>query len=120
MKKETINNIKIIALILVVFIILYILHITIGPTIESQYEYSGFTDEQNIFFETDLSQKTLTVSSIHPQDRDFYWSEISVVNGSANLPTGIIEVGDIITNCEGYLELEWSTTGIKILERDFR
>lgn len=107
MDKEMKNNIKIIALLLVVFIVLYALHITIGDRFESQFEESVcFIDGPNIVFSEDQNNKTLTVTEIYPQDKDWYWSEIFIVNGSATLPYGLIKAGDRITNCEGYLELK--------------
>ena len=67
----------------------------------------------------DNETKTLTVTDILPKDKDFYWPEISIKNGSVTIPYGIIEIGDIITNCEGYLELVWGTSCIPVFQADF-
>jgi len=120
MDKEIKNHIKIITLLIIVFIILYFLHITFGDIFESQFEHTEFNSEPTIIFQEDHINNTLTVTEIYPQDRDWHWPEVSIVNGSATLPYGKIEVGDKITNCEGYLELEWGKLGIPIWMADFR
>ena len=118
MNQETKNNIKIISLLLVVFIILYFLHVTIGDRFEDQYDNSGYGETQ-IIFSKDTNSKTLTVTEIYSQGRTLHWPEVIVTNGSATLPYGTIDVGDVITDCEGHLELKWESTGIKICEEDF-
>jgi len=121
MNKDMINNIKIISLLLIVFIVLYALHVTIGDRFESQFgEPVCYVDGPTIIFMKDNETKTLTVTNIYPEDEDFYWPEISIKNGSATLSYGTIEIGDIITNCEGYLELVWGTSCIPIHQADFR
>ena len=72
-----------------------------------------------IIFEKDSINKILTVTEIYPEDRAFYWPELSVTSGSAELPYNIIEIGDMITNCEGHLKLEYPQMGIIIWEGDF-
>jgi len=121
MEKETKNNIKIILLLLVVFIILYALHITFGDRFEDQYQSSNHIEDVSIIFQTDYENKILTVENIYPEDINYYWSEVEIINGSATFDQyGIIKIGHTLSNCTGFLELEWKTTGIKILERDFR
>ena len=119
MKIGTKNNIKIISLILLVFIILYFLHITIGERFEDQYNNEKYRGETHLIFSTDISSKTLTLTEIFAQGRTLYWSDVIITSGSAKLPTGIIAVGDKITNCDGHLELIWEQTGINITEVDF-
>jgi hypothetical protein len=118
MQRETKNNIKIVSLLLVVFIILYFLHITLGDRFEDLYGDSKEKGETNIIFMTDHVNKTLTVSEIY-SDRPCHWPEVVITNGNASLPFGTIDVGDKITNCEGYLELKWNNTGIHIWSADF-
>ena len=123
MHDETKNNIKIIALLLVVFVILYALHVTIGDRFGSQEDYSDYTDSLNIIFETDTLNNILTVSDLYPEDQEWHWPQVSLIsldNGSATLPHGTIEVGDQITDCKGYFRLEWETTGNTITTADFR
>jgi hypothetical protein len=120
MNNETKNNIKIVLLLFVVFVILYALHITFGDRFEDYYGDSFcHIQSPTIIFMQDNETKTLTVTEIYPKDKNFYWSEISIANGSATLPYGIIKVGDIITNCQGYLELVWGESCIPIYQTDF-
>jgi hypothetical protein len=121
MKKETNNNIKIVLLLLIVFTILYALHITIGDRFGDQYDSSNYIENASIIFQTDYENKILTVDEIHPEDVNYYWSDVEIVNGNATFDQyGIIEIGHTLSNCTGLLELKWISTGVKILERDFR
>jgi hypothetical protein len=119
MHDETKNNIKIIVLLLVVFIILYFLHITIGDRFEDQYDDSSYDGETQIIFSIDQINKTLTVTEIYAQGRTLHWPEVNITDGFAILPSGTIDVGDVITDCEGNLELIWKDTGIRIFSTDF-
>jgi hypothetical protein len=113
------NYIKIISLIIITLFILYILHITIGSTFDVQTEGPRESFEPTIIFEKDATNKILTVIEVYPEEGTFYWPDISVVNGSAVMPYNIIEIGDMITNCEGHLKLEYTRTGKTIWEGDF-
>ena len=119
MHNETKNNIKIIVLLLVAFTVLYFLHITIGDRFEDQYDNSNYDGETNIIFSIDTTDKTLTVTEIFSHGRTLHWPEVAIKDGFATLPYGTIDVGDIITDCEGYLELIWGDTGIHIISTDF-
>ena len=121
MEIEMKNHIKIITLLMLVFIILYILHITIGDRFDNQLQSSDNIENLTIYFSTDHKNKKLTVSDIYPPDVSYYWSEIEIVNGSATFDQyGIIEVGHSLSNCSGYLELKWKPSGIIIWQSDFR
>jgi len=119
MHDETKNNIKIIGSLLVVFIILYFLHITIGDRFEDQYDDSSYDGETQIIFSIDTINKTLTVTEIYSQGRILYWPEVNITDGSATLPYGTIDVGDVITDCEGYLKLIWKETCNYLFSADF-
>ena len=119
MHDETKNNIKIIVLLIVVFIILYFLHITIGDRFEDQYDESSYEGETHIIFSKDPINKTLTVTEIYSYGRTLHWPEVSIANGSATLPYGTIDVGDVITDCEGNLVLIWKDTDIYIYSTEF-
>jgi hypothetical protein len=119
MNDETKNNIKIIVLLIVVFIILYFLHITIEDRFEDQYDDFSYEGETQIIFSKDITNKTLTVTEFYSQGSTLHWPQVAINNGSATLPFGTIDVGDVITNCEGYLELIWGDTGIHIISTDF-
>ena len=64
-----------------------------------------------IEFRPDSAYLTLTVMTVNiSEDTDLLWSDVSVKNGSATLPTGTIDIGDEITNCSGFIELVWIPT----------
>jgi hypothetical protein len=119
MENETKNNIKIVFLLIIVFVILYALHVTIGKSFENHYDNSNFDNEIHLIFSVSSMDKSLTVTEIYSNGRTLYWPEIIVKNGSANLPNGTIDVGDKITNCQGFLELVWKDTNIHIYSNDF-
>jgi hypothetical protein len=119
MNKEIKNHIKIISLLIVVFIILYFLHVTIGDRFEDQYDTSDNDSETNIIFMKNFINKTLTVSEIHSQRKTIYWTEIELKEGNATLPPGIIDVGDEITNCEDNIVIVWKSTDTYIYSTNF-
>ena len=118
MNQDMKNNLKIIASLLVVFIILYALHVTFGDRFEDQYGGQSCLGPTNIIFTADNVSKTLTVSEIYSNDRTIHWSEISII-GTANELYGPINVGDVITGCEGYIEIVWAETGNVIYSTNF-
>jgi hypothetical protein len=119
MKKELKDNLKIIILIILTMIILYILHIYIGSYFGVESERHDDYVSPQVQFQVDSNNKILTVDSVYPQDKDFYWNDIQIVSGSATLPYDTITVGDQITNCEGNLELIYALSGITIFEGGF-
>ena len=115
------NNIKIIALLLVVFLILYILQVTIGDRFGSPDDHTEFTDEPTIIFQEDHMNNMLTVTEIFPEEINCYWSEIEIINGSATFDQyGVITIGDTISNCTGLLTLKWKPSDIILWTADFR
>jgi len=119
LNKEPKNNIKIILLIILTLFILYILHISIGSYfgVESEGKYDNESPE--IGFQVDYLSKILTVDSIYPESKDFYWNDITVASGNATLPYDTIDKGDQITNCEGEIKLVYELTGATIWEGEF-
>lgn len=57
-----------------------------------------------IGFVRDNYNATLTVNSIHEDHSDLMWSDI-ILEGNATLPSGSIDIGDVITNCDGKINL---------------
>ena len=120
MMDERKNNIKIILFLIVVFIVLYALHVTLGDRFEDLYHSSEHFEDASIIFQTDYQNKKLTVEEIHPGNVNYYWSEVVIAHGSATFDQhGIIEKGNTLSNCSGILILEWKQTERIILERDF-
>jgi hypothetical protein len=63
------------------------------------------TDYPSIYCIQDSTNKTLRITGIENAPNYFNWSDIEVTLGNATLPTGTIDVGDIITNCSGTVVL---------------
>ncbi|GAF90734.1 unnamed protein product, partial [marine sediment metagenome] len=63
----------------------------------------GYMDNW-INFTKDDNDNSLTVT--HVELSDLSWGEIELI-GTGTLPTGIIDVGDKITNCSGTVSLRW-------------
>ena len=51
----------------------------------------------------DKNTKTLKVQKIY--DDNLKWDEHEVCSGVANLPTGSIKEGDVVTNCKGNIAI---------------
>ena len=70
------------------------------------------------FWANDI-EKTLTIITIYPANEPLYWNDISVTNGSATLPTGTIDLNDVITDCDGFVELTYKPTETTLYEHNF-
>ena len=68
-------------------------------------------------FTMDKASKTLTVQKIY--DSNLEWDKTEVCSGKATLPTGTVQVGDVVTNCEGNLALRHVPTNILFGGYDF-
>ncbi len=64
-----------------------------------------------IMFTPDIEQHALTVTHVDSNNY-YFWSNIEIdeERGNATLPTGRITVGDVITDCEGTIELTFTPT----------
>ena len=65
---------------------------------------------------------TLIVTVLQPQgitNSDLVWENVGVVRGNATLPTGHIDIEDVITNCSGYVELVWKPYNLLFWTGDF-
>lgn len=69
-----------------------------------------------IEFEEDLIDKTLTVVNL---DMDLDWENITISSGYATLPSGTINVGNVITNCSGHVALIYEHTNTLLYTGDF-
>ena len=50
-------------------------------------------------FSADHSNKTLTVQKLY--EDSIKWDENEICSGNANIPTGMVKEGDVVTNCQG-------------------
>jgi hypothetical protein len=71
-----------------------------------------------VSFEKDKYNKTITIISIE-NGTDLYWNNVELVSGTAVLPNGTIDVGDIITECIGILDFNWKPTNEIFLHCEF-
>jgi hypothetical protein len=73
------------------------------------YNYFGIDSEGGPPFswecKKDLTNKTLTLIRIVNTGNFVNWSDVEITRGSATLPTGTIDEGDVITNCGGVVTL---------------
>ena len=118
MNQEMKNNLKIVASLLVVFVVLYALHVTFGDRFEDQYGSQSCLGPTNIIFTADNVSKTLTVNQIYSNDRTIHWSEINII-GTCDEIYGPIDIGDTITGCEGYIKIVLAETGNTIYSTHF-
>jgi branched-subunit amino acid transport protein AzlD len=71
-----------------------------------------------ITIDIDKYNQTTTILSIE-NGTDLFWSNVELVNGTATLPTGSIDEGDIITECIGILDFKWKPTNEVFLHCEF-
>jgi hypothetical protein len=117
------KHIIVISSLIVVFVVLFALHVTVGKNFASQYGDSDdvyYEGERDIAFQQDIQNKTLTVVGLYPEFGVWNWYDIVIINGSANKPDGEIKIGDMLTNCEGFLEIGWGTPIRSLWTADFR
>jgi len=120
MNKNTkiILGVGIVALIIIVAIFFWI-----WPAYERYEDISGMQpspdlDTPGVNVDINQDNRTITIISIDV-GTDLFWSNAVIINGSATLPTGAIDVGDIITDCEGFVELLWEPTNKLFLRANF-
>lgn len=66
----------------------------------------------------DQASKILTVQKIY--DDSLNWQKTEIGSGKATLPTGAVQVGDVVTNCEGNLSLRHIPTNVLFGAYDFK
>ncbi len=105
-------------LIIVIIVILGYLYLT-GMTTTGG---NGWDHVPLIVFEADDTLDILTVT-IYGEIVDIPWSDIEIQpisqDGSATLPTGTIDVGDIISDCQGEFDVIFKPVGISLRSFSF-
>ena len=71
-----------------------------------------------ISIEIDKYNKTFMINKIEG-GADLYWYNVEIINGSATLPEGTIDEGDIIINCTEILDFKWIPTNELFLHCEF-
>ena len=87
---------------------------------DSEFKNSNTGCEPTWQFEKDDTAKTITFTG---ETCDlYYWEDIEIypgLGGSANLPTGLIKKGDVITNCNGIITLRYVPENMLVAYYDF-
>ena len=95
-------NKKIIIIIIVIVIAVSAFLLSTRWIAEETYKSARDALPPMVFdLQENLTEKTLTVVEVY---QNLSWSDITIIEGSAVLPEGYIEVGDVITNCQGCIE----------------
>jgi hypothetical protein len=63
-----------------------------------------------VIFSLDNDSKTLIIEKLYLEDLN--WDDFEICSGNAILPSGLIEEGDIISDCAGNLSLRHIPTNI--------
>ena len=86
---------------------------------QNNTENNSFNPLSPVFtIEKDRFNKTITITSIEGGE-DLFWYNIELINGTATLPEGAIEVGDMIINCTEILDFRWTPTDEVVLHVEF-
>jgi len=74
----------------------------------------------DITFEANETNRTLTVMSVN-YTGNVLWSDIAQIgNGTCDsLPTGVVEAGQMITNCSGVIMLQYVPSGVLLYTHEF-
>ena len=119
MKKKTI-----VAILVVLIIVLLIIG---GVYFIIQNSFNKWIAEpapHSITFSEDVNNRTLTVTDFEPSEEEgtvLYWRDVEILSGTATLPSGTIDIGDIITNCteSGELGINFQNTATNIIVLPF-
>ena len=70
-------------------------------------EYCVSPEYPSFEFLPDTTNKTITLIEFNHGDfaNQLYWDDVVVTMGNATLPTGLINEGDVITNCSGIIKI---------------
>ena len=69
-----------------------------------------------VTYEKNETARTITITSIEGEPDELLWSNVELYNPQdmysmeATLPNGTIDVGDVITDCDGLIFLMWIPT----------
>ena len=106
---------------IIVGIIIVIILVSISMVVYIKYTTGGWDSYHTHFVmycEKDSTNNTLRVTSV--EKLSYYeWNEIEVILGNATLPTGTIDMGDLITNCSEVVKLVYNPSSTFLGEWDF-
>ena len=117
---KTIIAVITISVLIVVFGVLWVAYNRyqeVSGNLESFPEKKGF---ETYLFETDTeNNKIIFLNFSYNGDEKPIWENMVVSKGNATLPSGIINRGDEITNCFGYVCLKWKPTNTTLSCSEF-
>ena len=127
MKKKSIIGFSLIGLIIIFSVIVWISYrpANNGSSDQSNSDKNNSDNKSNdlitpiINVELDNYNKTLTIVSIE-EGINLLWSDVTLINGSATFPAGMIDVGDMVTDCQEILDFKWIPTNEVFLHVEFR
>jgi hypothetical protein len=77
----------------------------------------------SVTFNVDKTGGTITITSIEGNPAELVWSNVELLHSnavfSATLPTGTIDQGDVITDCQGPVLLIWKPNGAFFIQATF-
>jgi len=78
----------------------------------------------SVTYDVDKAAGTITITSIEGNSDELVWSNVELLESyldfNATLPTGTIDEGDVITDCEGPVALVWKPSGAIFYPRNIR
>ena len=122
------KNTKII--LLVVIIVIAAISVLLATRWIAQEVYEDVADmvgappeAPSVTYEVDKTAGTIIITSIEGNSEELLWSNVELadiyVEFQAILPTGTIDEGDVITDCEGPVLLIWKPNGAFFIEETF-
>ena len=112
-KKQTYIGLYILVILLITSAI-YIWYVSITDFDIIYSDHNGYYSTPEIVFEQYNSSTIIVIET----DTNLTWNNIRIT-GNATLPEGLIQKGDIITNCSGLVRLIWFPSNIEISSFEF-
>jgi hypothetical protein len=125
---------KIKIILLIVIIIIAVISVLLATrwiafeTYKQVSEMVGSAPEKyapNVTYEKNETARTITITLIEGEPGELLWSNVELYNPNnmysmeATLPNGTIDVGDVITDCDGLIWLRWKPTGGNFIQDVF-
>ena len=121
MNTNTKKIIGIFGTIVIILVIVLAIYSTIDNDNSSEDKHRTGDKSLFLFFEKDVDAKTLTLIDMPSWANDLNWNDIELIEdvGNAILPNGIIQEGDIISNCTGNISIIYKPNEQPLGEYDF-
>ena len=121
---------KIKIILLVVIIVIAVIGFLFATRWVAQDIYEDVSNMQppvlqapTVTYDVDNTAGTMTITSIEGNPEELLWSNVELADAyvefQATLPSGTIDEGDIITECEGPVLLIWKPNGAFFIDETF-